>query len=206
MRNIFAFILLLSFLFLQTNTLFAQGGELDEQKKIHYRNERTLAFSLNSNGWGMDYRYAKQIHFGKQWFYDAGFNVMKHPKEQKTVQESLSFRRYVYGKDNYVFNLQLAIGRQNQIFRKRDKGSVSIRTFYSAGTTLAVIKPMYYEVLVDDYTIHKRYDPAMQSVYIIGRSPFIMGVQKLPFYLEDLLKVVFHLNTVSTTNAYVPLK
>jgi len=31
-------------------------GDLNEQKKVFYRNERTLALILHTDGWGLGYR------------------------------------------------------------------------------------------------------------------------------------------------------
>ena len=37
-------------------------GEIDEQRKILLRDERTFGLSLNSNGIGGDFKYAKRIN------------------------------------------------------------------------------------------------------------------------------------------------
>ena len=38
-------------------------GEINEQQKIFFRNERSFAFLLNSDGYGGSYREAKRIDF-----------------------------------------------------------------------------------------------------------------------------------------------
>ncbi|MEZ5012560.1 MAG: hypothetical protein R2744_13705 [Bacteroidales bacterium] len=42
--------------------LYSQG-DIDEQQRIFYRNERTVGLSLNSNGFGISYREGKDSIF-----------------------------------------------------------------------------------------------------------------------------------------------
>jgi len=177
MRKKTLYSLIIVFLFLPTKALIAQGGEIDTQKKIFHRNEKTASVGLNTNGWGINYRYGKRIDASKKWLYDADFNVMKHQKEQKMSSDALAGGRFVYGKDNYAFNLQASFGRQKEFFRKQDKGSISLRGFYLAGVTLAVMKPIYYEVQVTEYqTVDQRFEPSLQPFYIVGRASLLKGI------------------------------
>ncbi len=43
-------------------SLYAQG-ELNEQQKVFFRNEKSFAILLNSDGLGLSYRAAKRIDF-----------------------------------------------------------------------------------------------------------------------------------------------
>ena len=45
-----------------TVSLYAQG-ELNEQQKVFFRNERSFAILLNTDGIGVSYRGAKRIDF-----------------------------------------------------------------------------------------------------------------------------------------------
>lgn len=126
---------------------YAQG-DLNEQQKVFFRNERTFAGTLNSDGYGFGYRYAKRIDFLNKRFWEIDAGMLKHPKEYRVsniyVQSGSSF---VFGKLNCVSYLRGGLGRQKEIYKKADLGGIAVRYFYSGGISLAVYKPIYYKVL-----------------------------------------------------------
>lgn len=169
----FAVILIL---FCCSCSLFAQG-EIDEQQKIFYRNERTFAFLLNSNGIGTNFRYAKRIDGFRKTLYEIEFNYLKHPKETKITFDRTN-RSIIYGKLNAAFNLKGAIGFQKEFFQKRDLGGISIRYFVNGGPAFVFLKPVYYEYgIPNSYDTY--YDKFMQHGDYIGRAPFTMGFSEL---------------------------
>lgn len=163
-------------------------GEIDNQDKIFYRNERSFRIGLNSNGYGIDYRYAKRINFTEKKLYEIHFDFIKHPKEQK-IRNSNYYPSFVYGKLNSVASLKFGLGFQKELFQKVDKGGISIKYFYSYGPSLALKKPIYYKVYpdVEDPTavIQKLEDEKfdsdeMHSVYdIVGRSSVFKGMNEI---------------------------
>ena len=135
-------------LIILTKVTIQAQGELDDQQRIFYRNERTLAFSLNSNGYGIGYREGKRLDFLNKRIIDFELSILKHPKELKLsnpyVQTGSSF---VFGKLNNTFTLKGALGHQREIYKKKDLGGISIKYFYGGGPSLAFAKPIYYNVL-----------------------------------------------------------
>ncbi len=94
MRHAFILILILM---LPAASLLAQG-EIDNQLRVMLRDERTYAGFLNSNGWGLNYRYGYWRNYRNQFIIDADFDYVKHPKEVKsTVSYNYNSYRYVYG-------------------------------------------------------------------------------------------------------------
>lgn len=159
---------------------FSQG-ELDEQRKIFYRNERSLAILLNSNGIGVNGRYSKRIDAFKKTVYDIEIVSLKHPKEyRKLSQFNPSSRGYVLGKLNNVFVIRPGIGQQKEVFQKFDIGGISIRRFYTAGPSLALLKPVYYEVTqpgtqqinIEKFDIDK-------ADNILGKASFFKGFSEI---------------------------
>ena len=123
-------------------------GELDEQQKVFFRNERSFAFMLNSDGFGAGYRGAKRIDFLNKRFLEADIGTLKHPKEYRLSNPfSQSSGSFVFGKLNSVVYLRGGIGFQHELYKKADLGGIAIRYFYSGGPVLAVYKPIYYQVL-----------------------------------------------------------
>ena len=58
-------------------------GEISENPRIFYRNESSIGFLLNTNGWGVSGRYAKRINARKKTIWEVDFANIKHPKEIK---------------------------------------------------------------------------------------------------------------------------
>ena len=123
-------------------------GEIDEQQKIFFRNEKSFAFFLSTDGWGGSYRSAKRVNYLNKNIIEIDFGKLKHPKEYKLSNPyTQSTGNFVFGKLNSVMYLRGGIGKQHEIYKKADLGGIAIRTFFSGGPVLAFYKPIYYKVL-----------------------------------------------------------
>lgn len=161
-------------------------GEIDEQKRVLFRDESSFAGTLNSNGFGLNYRYGFWRDARNQFILDGDFTYVKHPKEVKTtVAYDYSTHRYVFGKQNLFWELKGLAGWQKELYRKHDKTGISVRMFYSGGLTIGFLKPIFYEV----YTFssigqatdmeYMKFDAAIHQTQIGGRGPFFMGFNEL---------------------------
>lgn len=149
MKRFLFFICGLSFI---CNLSFGQG-EIDAQKKLFYRNERSYSANLSSTGWGLNGRFAKHINAADKKLYDVDFSIIKHPQELRQTGAYSGLGNYVYGKKNIAFDFRFGFGNQKEIFRKLDIGGVSVRRFYSYGASLVLLKPVYYEVYYGSSTV-----------------------------------------------------
>jgi hypothetical protein len=162
-------------------------GELDTQKKIFYRNEKSFGVLLNSNGLGFSYRDGKWKNDRDRKLFELEFNYVRHPKEIKFPYINYyNTGSYVYGKTNIMFSLRGGPGFQHEMFQKVDKGGISIRQFYSFGPALAIYKPIYYDIYVfSGQEIvgkeSKKFDSNLQHAEIIGRSSFFKGITETKF-------------------------
>ncbi len=164
--------------------LFAQG-EIKNQARIFYRNEKSFGISLNSNGIGVSGRYAKRINARKKTLWEIDGANIKHPKEVRISNSYYNNRSFVFGKQNLFINLRGGWGKQHEIFRKVDRGGISIRRYFTVGPVIGFLKPIYYEVLkvggiVNDYYFtEEKFDPAIHDVgYINGRASFFKGISE----------------------------
>jgi hypothetical protein len=159
---------LLSFLvfFTLTASGFAQG-EIDNQPKIFFRNERTWSGSLVSNGWAANYRFARRNDAFSSMIFDVDLASIRHPKEieSQSPYKGGWGRTFVFGKLNEVFVLRGGAGYQKEIFSKFDQGGISIRYFGVGGMSLALLKPIYYQKVVG-------YNPLTYELLIEEKSPF----------------------------------
>jgi hypothetical protein len=170
-------ILFLIFAFL--GSAFSQG-EIDTQSKILYRNERTFALTLNTNGYSGDFRYAKRFNEFKKTLYVVEFAYVKDDKEVKVTSTSAQqiSGSYVFGKLNAFYTLRLGIGFQKELFQKQDKGGISIRYFYHFGPVIGFLKPIYYEVQTDSgQTIKVKFEQHLLNIQ--RKAPFYEGLDEL---------------------------
>jgi hypothetical protein len=133
------------FLFLVLS-LNAQG-DLNEQQKVFFRNEKSFGIQLNSDGFGFSYRTAKRTDYLNKNILEYELGTIKHPKEYKLSNPYTQGTSFVFGKENFTMYLRASIGRQHELYKKADLGGVAIKFFYSGGPTLAVCKPIYYKVI-----------------------------------------------------------
>lgn len=167
---------LLFFALFLSAELHAQG-DVSTEDKIFFRNEKTYGLTLKTNGWGFDYRFGKRINARKKWIYEGSFNYIKHQKEKKQFNYmSPSLSRFVYGKTNIPLNFRFGIGRQNELFEKFDKNSISIRFVWNAGASVTFLKPIYYKVLENDTFVIKKFDTNIPWWYVWQREPFFKGI------------------------------
>ncbi len=160
-------------------------GEIDEQRRILLRNERTFGVFLNSNGFGADFSYAKRINARNHTLYQGELMLVKHPKEIRITNNIYSNKTFVFGKKNSFFELKGYWGRHSEIYRKNDAGSLSIRYFYAAGPVIGLLKPIYYEVLYTSgnpweiYSKIEKFSTSTHQSNIYGKASFFQGINEM---------------------------
>ena len=176
-------ILGISLIYLAGGFLSAQG-DLAENPRIFYRNERSIGVLINSNGWGVSGRYAKRLNARNKNIWEIDFANIKHPKEIKISNSYYNNRSFVFGKTNIFVNFRGGWGKQKEMFRKVDRGGISIRRYFSFGPTIGILKPIYYEVYKTGegnqyYIEEEKFDPSIHQGYIYGRASFFKGFDEV---------------------------
>jgi len=163
---------------------FSQG-EIDNQARILYKNERTFGVFLSSNGFGGDFSYAKRINARNHNLYQVELFSLSHPKEIKMSNSFYSNKSFVFGKINNFYELKGQWGRSSEIYRKNDAGSISVRYFYSAGPTIGFLKPVYYEIYYSTgvpyeyYTKVEKFNTSVHQSNIFGKASFFEGIDEI---------------------------
>ncbi|HON52005.1 MAG TPA: hypothetical protein PLS12_02235 [Bacteroidales bacterium] len=152
---------------------FAQG-EIDDEKKVLYRNELTGSFGIHTNGIGIGMRYADHVYRLKKTVYEAQLMTIHHPKE---IKLSSPTGRMVYGKLNNIYAFTLSLGNHNEKYSKLDKSSVAISFVYDAGLSLAIEKPVYYYIKYPN--VIERFNTSNHTKY--GKAPFVYGLNELQY-------------------------
>jgi hypothetical protein len=178
-------LLIILLILLQGTLLLRAQGEIDEQLKVFFRNERSFAVMVNSDGLGVSYREAMRINYLNKRLFEIDFGTLKHPKEYKTNnQYAQGAGTFVFGKLNSVVFLRGGIGHQHELFSKEDFGGIAIRYFFSGGPVIGFYKPIYYRVLypvggsLNEYMLKEEkfdisiHDPTM----IYSKASFFKGL------------------------------
>ena len=161
--------------------VYAQG-EVLKNPRIFYRNERSFGLMMNTNGLGAGFRYAKRVNARNKTIYEVGFSTIKHPKELK-INNNWDYRSrsFVFGKKNMFVCLQTGWGKQKEMFRKVDRGGISIRRYFSVGPELGILKPVYYEIYnyMDDVLTIEKFSEDTDRSNIYGRASFFKGIKEI---------------------------
>jgi len=165
-----------------TFEIFAQG-EIDVQQKIFFRNERSIAFILSSDGFGLSYRDGKRVNFLNKRYFEIEFGTLKHPREYR--QSNPYYQTpgtFVFGKLNSTFYLRGSYGHQRELFSKNDVGGIAVRVFYSGGPVFAIYKPIYYRILrplssTEFQIVEEKFDVNIHQPYdIYSKASFTKGL------------------------------
>jgi len=141
--------LLISFSILLYGAILLHGqGEIDEQQKVFFRNERSFGIMINSDGFGIGYREGRRKNYLNKRILEFDLGTLKHPKEYRTSNPyTQGTGTFVFGKLNSVFYVRGGLGHQHEMFSKEDAGGIAIRYFISGGPVIGLYKPIYYRVL-----------------------------------------------------------
>lgn len=166
----------------------AQSME-DGGSQLNYFKYATGGFGLHNLGWyagGKRATTKSRLH-DQIWEFD--FWRTRHPKEiRMSNPQFINPRPYVFGKLNDLFLLHMGYGTQRLIFDKSEKSGVEVRYQLSGGPSLALLKPVYLDVLYpvspgDPFqftTRTERYDPEKHfENNIYGSSRFANGLEEI---------------------------
>jgi hypothetical protein len=174
------------FLTVLCNCLLFGQGEIDKQHKIFFRNERSFALLLNSDGFGLSYREAQRVDYLNKRIFEIEAGTLKNPKEYKESNPQYETPgTFIYGKINSTFYLRGSYGHQKELYQKADLGGVAIRYFYSGGPVFAIYKPIYYRVLhqvsMNEFElIDQKFEPGVTQPYdIYSKASFTKGFNEI---------------------------
>ena len=182
----FSLIFILVFLFFGTSAL-AQSDEREEGVG-RYSNQKYGGLVINTNGWGGSYIKGKNKGAFKVRLVSYDFNFVKHEKEHKSYFQDPSARPYVFGKQNAMYSFRVNYGYKKDIAEKLRKSGVQVSYSWSFGPALALMRPIYLEVLILDPNLNgyslstEKFDPNKHFVdNIYGRSSNFNGLGEMTF-------------------------
>ena len=175
------------------NRVFAQDLAVADTTPDNVLLERQwgVGLQINTNGWGIRYRWGKNMSALRQWMWEIEFNSYKDTKEVRVINPYYpDAKSYIYGKLNYLYFLSAGTGQQFIITRKPYWGGVQLSAVVYGGFSLGITKPVYLYIIVPlppDGTMYElreqRYNPDLHTTdNIYGRASFFSGILDLGFY------------------------
>ncbi len=187
--------------FLSTAILTAQKPA-DESLQVLYKKEAYGGVSLNMNGYGAFFTYAKYKTAFKLNLYNIDLNFVKHEKETKTWSplNDPNARPYFYGKQNNFYTLRAAFGKKYIIAPKLRSKGVQVAYSWQAGPVFGFTKPIYLEIIhfVDSapnqyYIEVEKFNPDKHYTdNIYGRASGLRGFNELKFHPGIFGKFAFN--------------
>jgi hypothetical protein len=165
-----------SFLFCVFSFHVHGQGDFQDDVRVFYGNEITGSIGAYTNGFSIGARYAKRKYALEKYIFEFQAASIHHPKEIKIPADVGN--RLVYGKSNSTFTFMFSYGKQLEKYSKLDKGSVAVRYIPFGGFALALEKPYYYVVDVEN-NLYERFDASTTTKF--GKAPFHVGLDEITF-------------------------
>lgn len=159
----------------------AQVEPKSEDVKLYYRSSNAYGLSLHTEGWGISYKRQIHLSYKLKRIYNFEYQSLKHPKQEKVVNNIEGARGFYYGKINSLSRLRVGITHQRAFALKEIKKGVQLAWVYGAGLNLGFLKPNYIEYYSDgNSTEVVRYDPSVHFANSIkGRAGMFRGLSEL---------------------------
>jgi len=167
--------------------------------RLLYRKEFAGGFTIHTAGWGLNFRYGKQITHLKKLSFGLDLNNIRHPKEKKVFNPSFdNGKGFYYGKINALIAVRPTIGIRQIWFQKKRPQGVEVGCNYSVGPSLGLVKPVYLEIVypLQDGTAtlsEEKFDPNKHTIdNIYGRARVTKGLSELKLYPGIYTKFGLH--------------
>jgi hypothetical protein len=194
-------------LLLAGTNAFAQLPDKGDAQLL-YRQEFVGGATIHTQGWGIHFRYGKQITNLKKLSFAFDAVNIKHPKEKKVFNPAFDDGKgFYYGKLNALIAVRPSIGIRQVWFQKKRPQGVEIGYNFNIGPSLGIVKPVYLEIIypLTDGTAtlsEERFDPNKHTVdNIYGRARFGKGMNEISIYPGIFTKFGLHFEYSSDEEA-----
>jgi hypothetical protein len=145
---------------------------------------------MDSEGWGLFFRKSKILSIYSKWFWEIETASMHSDKEVKIQNENYpDASEYYFGKLNTMRVFRFGTGYYKMLWRKNDEHCVEVDAVYSAGLSLAVLQPVYLEIIqssangVEFSLSTEQYNPATDNASnIYGGASILDGLGQLSIH------------------------
>ncbi|MFM2139690.1 MAG: hypothetical protein RJA57_1997 [Bacteroidota bacterium] len=118
-----------------------------EEGVLVYNRQSLFGLQFRTNGYGAYYELGRMKTNRRTTIYRVDFTEIKHQKEDKQPNAGFLFGNpFIYGKQNYFYQLTLGFGQQLILGQKGNKNGVALSAVYNGGLALGLLRPYYIEV------------------------------------------------------------
>jgi len=167
--------------------------------RLLYKKELTGGLVIHTSGWGLNFRYGRQITNLKKLSFSLEAVSIRHPKEKKVFNPAFDDGKgFYYGKLNSLIAVRPTIGLRQIWFQKRRPQGVEVGYNVAIGPSLGMVKPVYLEIIypLSDGTAtlaEERFDPNKHTVdNIYGRARYGKGMKEMSIYPGAFAKFGLH--------------
>lgn len=168
-------------------TVLSLKGQTD--REIVNREEHLIMPHISTNGYGINFVYAKKRKLDRYFAFNFGIAELKHRKEIKGINPRYpNQNEFIYGKIHHAYPLRFGVGYHEKIVLKNSNKSIGIRYHYNAGIELALLKPVYYQIeLVYSQDSSKTITTQFNSEYhnvnnIRNRTNWFKGIDQVKIH------------------------
>lgn len=186
MMNTRSHITTLFLAFLLTMPVFLQAQQGNSKDKEPTRG-LGVGIMAHSYGFGFDIQYLLLRDNNKTIVISTALSSVKHPTELKieSAYADQGGKNYIYDKKNYGYVLAPTVGLAKDWIPKSGYSRISLRTTFSGGPALALLKPYYLEVAVPingNQAIVEidKYDATKYNYQnIVGEADYFLGLNEI---------------------------
>lgn len=153
-----------------------------------YKQQAVGGITAHTEGWGFFFRRAKIVNIYTKLFWEIEAVTMHDEHEYKTSNPTQpDATPYYFGKLNGMEAIRLGVGSSEMLWRKNDLNCVQVDLVYAVGASLAVLKPVYLDILLsgpnEQLPVAQEYNPLTDTpANIYGRASVFDGLGQLTFY------------------------
>lgn len=126
----------------------------EEEGVLVYNKQTIFGIQLRSNGYGAFLELGKMKNRDITNVFQIELTETKNQREQKDQLGPqavgvflVSSNPFIYGKQNYFYNLRFGMGQTRRIGDKGNKNGVSVQGLYLGGISLGLLRPYYLEIV-----------------------------------------------------------
>jgi hypothetical protein len=188
-------VLVFTFLFIVplAGTIYSQGFLEDTlstpDANFLYHQQAVGGITAHTEGWGFFFRRAKTVSIFRKIFWEVEAVTMHDQHEYKTSNPNQpDATPYYFGKLNGMETIRGGVGVSQMLWRKNDLNCIQVDAVYSVGASIAILKPVYLEILTsgvggDGLPVAQEYNPYTDTPSnIYGRASVFDGLGQLSFY------------------------
>lgn len=142
----------------------------EEDGLVAYQKSFAFGLKLNSDGYGVSFELGRAKSVRKSMLYQLEIGERKHPKERK--QYASQNTGFIYGKENFVYPVKLGVQQQILLGNKGEKNGVSVTGNYGGGVSLAMLRPYYMGVVINNAISYVKYDSRDSALFLDISSIF----------------------------------